>query len=153
MTKGPLEILSHYRTDAHLLKEHQIRMETPGLPLYDKYRNELIGMALKYAKERAKQEYPIAPKLGDYYLRVGQLKAPQESSTTPPDRDTLTAHSPQNRTHPWRQSDVLVALWHDLVQETQITEPISQYDWQPLSLGEYSFFHQLTNSCIIFRII
>ena len=56
MTKGPLEILSHYRTDSHLVKEHRIRMETPGLPLHDKYRNELTGMALKYAKERAKRE-------------------------------------------------------------------------------------------------
>ena len=61
-TKSPLEILHHYRTDAHLVKEHRIRMETPGLPLFDKHCNELTGMALKYAKERAKREYPIAPK-------------------------------------------------------------------------------------------
>ena len=33
MTKGPLEVLGHYRTDAHLVKEHRIGMETPGLPL------------------------------------------------------------------------------------------------------------------------
>ena len=65
MTKGPLEILSHYRTGTHLVKEHRIGIETPGLPLYDKHRNELTGMALKYAKERPRREYPIAPKLGD----------------------------------------------------------------------------------------
>ena len=29
-TKGALEILSHYRTETHLVREHRIRMETPG---------------------------------------------------------------------------------------------------------------------------
>ena len=32
LTKGPIEILHHYRTDAHLVKEHRKRMENPGLP-------------------------------------------------------------------------------------------------------------------------
>ena len=50
MTKRPLEILQHYRTDADLIKEHRIRMETPGLPLFDNNCEELSGMALKYAK-------------------------------------------------------------------------------------------------------
>ena len=54
-------MLRHYRTDAHLVREHRIRMETPGLLLYDKQCTELSGMTLKYAKERAKREYPIAP--------------------------------------------------------------------------------------------
>ena len=144
MTKGPLEILSHYRTDAHLVKEHRIRMETPGLPLYDKYRNELTGMALKYAKERAKREYPIAPKLGDYYLRVGQLEAPQETGTKQPDKET---HSQLTLLKTGLihggNLDVLIALWHDLVQETKTTEPISQYDWQPhrVLVGIVSFIN------------
>ena len=60
-TKCPLEMLRHYRTDAHLVREHRIRMETPGLALFDKQCTELSGMALKYANERAKREYPIAP--------------------------------------------------------------------------------------------
>ena len=30
-TKGSLELLSHYRTDAHSVREHRIRLETPGL--------------------------------------------------------------------------------------------------------------------------
>ena len=72
MTKGPLEIINHHCTDAHLIKEHRIRMETPGLPLFDKNCEELSGMALKYVKERARREYPVAPKLEDYYLRLGQ---------------------------------------------------------------------------------
>ena len=89
-------------------------------------------MALKYAKERAKREYPIAPKLGDYYLRVGQLEAPQETSTKQPDKETLSQLTllKTGLIH-GGNLDVLVALWHDLVQETKTTEPISQYDWQP----------------------
>ena len=144
MTKRPLEILSHYRTDAHLVKEHRIRMETPGLPLYDKYRNELTGMALKYAKERAKREYPITPKLGDYYLRVGQLEAPQETGTKQLDKET---HSQLTLLKTGLihggNLDVLIALWHDLVQETKTTEPISQYDWQPhrVLVGIVSFIN------------
>ena len=52
-TKGSLEILSHYRTDAHLVREHRIRLETPGLPLYDKNEREIIGVALDEAREKA----------------------------------------------------------------------------------------------------
>ena len=35
MSCGVLELLSHFKTDAHLIKEHRIRLETPGLPLVD----------------------------------------------------------------------------------------------------------------------
>ena len=35
-------------------------------------------MALKYAKEQAKQEYPIAPKLGDYFLWAEQQGQPDD---------------------------------------------------------------------------
>ena len=73
-----------------------------------------------------------APKLGDYYLREGQLDSPKESNANFPDKETL----PQLtllKTGPIHGGnlDVLAALWHDLVQETKTTEPISQYDWQP----------------------
>ena len=81
--KEPLEILGHYRTDAHLVEEYRIKMETPGLPLYDKHCNELTGMALKYAKDWAKREFPVAPRLGDYYLRVGQLEQPEGATASP----------------------------------------------------------------------
>ena len=89
-TKGPLDMLRHYRTDAHLVREHRIRMETPGLALFDKQCNELSGMALKYAKERAKREYPIAPKLGDYFLRVDQQTVPEGTTPENPDKETLS---------------------------------------------------------------
>ena len=131
MTKGPIEILHHYRTDAHLVKEHRIRMETPGLPLYDKNCDEITGMALKYAKERAKREYLIAPKLGDYYLRVGQLDSTDKAPADVPDKEILSqmnllrfglVHS--------GHLDTLIALWDDLVRETKTIEPIVQHDWR-----------------------
>ena len=132
MTKGPLEILGHYRTDAHLVKEHRIRMETPGLPLYDKHCNELTGMALKYAKDRAKREYPVAPRLGDYYLRVGQLEQPEGASASPPSKEVLSQLNllKFGLVH-GGHLDTVIALWHDLVRETKTIEPISQYDWRP----------------------
>ena len=36
MSRGPLELISHYRSDTHLTKEHIICMEIPGTPLLDK---------------------------------------------------------------------------------------------------------------------
>ena len=74
MTKVPSEILGHYRTDAYLVKEHRIRIETPGLPMYDKQCTELTGMSLKYNKERVNREYPVVPNLGEHSLHVGQLE-------------------------------------------------------------------------------
>ena len=132
MTKGPLEILGHYRTDAHLVKEHRIRMETPGLPLYDKHCNELTGRALKYAKDRAKREYPVAPRLGDYYLRVGQLEQPEGASASPRSKEVLSQLNllKFGLVH-GGHLDTVIALWHDLVRETKAIEPISQYDWRP----------------------
>ena len=58
-TKGALEVLSHYRTDSHLVKEHRIRMETPGLPLFDKDENELSGQALIDARKKAKSIHSL----------------------------------------------------------------------------------------------
>ena len=131
-TKGPLEILHHYRTDAHLVKEHRIRMETPGLPLYDKHRNELTGMALKYAIERARREYPVAPKPGEYYLRIGQLQNSEETSVNSLSKEillqlNLVRFGLTHRGH----LDSLIDLWHDLVQETKTTDTVAQYDWRP----------------------
>ena len=132
MTKEPIEILHHYRTDAHLVKEHRIRMATPGLPLYDKHCEDLTGMALKYAKERAKREYPIPPKLGDYYLRVGQL---EQSNQTPAEVLDKEVSSQFNLLRfglvHGGHVDTLIALWGDLVRETKTVEPIVEHDWRP----------------------
>ena len=131
-TKRPLEILHHYRTDAHLAKEHRIRMKTPGLPLYDEHCNELTGMALKYAKERARREYPVAPKLGEYYLRIGQLENSEGTSTNSPSKEILSQLNLVRfgLTH-GGHLDSLIALWLDLVQETKTSDPVAKHDWRP----------------------
>ena len=41
MSRGVLEVLAHYKTDSHLVREHRIRMDTTGMPLYDKNGHEL----------------------------------------------------------------------------------------------------------------
>ena len=131
-TKGPLEMLRHYRADAHLVREHRIRMETPGLALFNKQCVELSGMALKYAKEKAKREYPIAPKLGDYYLRVDQQELPEKTEPDNPDKATLSQltllkFGLRHGGH----LDSLIALWHELITETRTSESVSTHDWRP----------------------
>ena len=61
MSRGVLELLSHYRTEGHLIKEHRIRVEIHGLPLFDRYGNELHGIMLQEAKRVARKTFPIAP--------------------------------------------------------------------------------------------
>ena len=61
MSHGSLQLISHYRSEAHLIKEHRIRMEVPGMSLYDK--DQLLGVALQGVKRKAKDTYPIAPQL------------------------------------------------------------------------------------------
>ena len=75
-TKGALEILSHYRTEAHLVREHRLRMETLGLLLYGKNKQELVGPSLDEAREKAELPYQIAPTLGECYLLPGQRELP-----------------------------------------------------------------------------
>ena len=53
MSRGVLELLSHYRTESHLLKEHRIRMDIPGMPLFDREEEELRGVPLSEAKSSA----------------------------------------------------------------------------------------------------
>ena len=86
MSRGPLELLSHYKTESHLLKEHRIRMETPGLPLYDREEMELQGIALQEAKRSAKDMHPIATHRDSCRLLLGQDKLPElRSDSTPID--------------------------------------------------------------------
>ena len=78
-TKGSLEILSHYRTEAYLTREHRIRMETPGLPLFDSNELELVGPALEEARAKAELELLTAPTLGECYLMPGQRRLPDNA--------------------------------------------------------------------------
>ena len=49
MSRRALELSSHYKTEVHLTKEHRIRLETPGLPLFDQEENELRRIGLQKA--------------------------------------------------------------------------------------------------------
>ena len=92
-------------------------------------------MALKYAKERARREYPVAPKLGDYYLRLRQQEQAGVAGEDNPRKEIFAQlnllkiglmHGGQITT--------MVALWHDLhdlVKETKTSEAIFQHDWRP----------------------
>ena len=84
MSRGPLEMISHYKTDSHLVKEHRIRMETPRLALYDREEVELQGIALQEAKRTAKDTYPIPPQLGPRRLLVGQDSLPDIKGDSSP---------------------------------------------------------------------
>ena len=89
-------------------------------------------MPLKYAKERAKREYPVAPKLGEYFLRIGQLEEPGGPPKDLPNKEVLSQlnlikFGLVNGGH----LDTVIALWNDLIRETKTTEAISQYDWRP----------------------
>ena len=90
-------------------------------------------MALKYAKDRAKREYPVAPKLGDYYLRIGQQVQTEAINTDDPSNEILSQLNllKIGLMRGGVQLETMIALWHDLVKETKTTEPILQHDWQP----------------------
>ena len=89
MSRGVLELLSHYKTEAHSTKNYRIRLETPGLPLFDQEENELRGIGLQEAKRRAREAHPIAPQLDGCCLLVGQERLPEFSSVTSPSESVL----------------------------------------------------------------
>ena len=84
MSRGSLELISHYRSDSHLIREHRIRIEVPGMPLYDKDERELLGIALQEAKKKAKEVYSIPLQLDSYRPLVGQESVPDFSVSTSP---------------------------------------------------------------------
>ena len=84
MSRGNLELISHYRSDSHLIREHRIRMEVPGMPLYDKDQRELLGIALQEAKKKAKEVYLIPLQLDSFRPLVGQESVPDFSVSTSP---------------------------------------------------------------------
>ena len=129
-TKGSLEILSHYRTDAHLVREHRIRMETPGMPLFGKNEFELIGANLAAAREKAEQEIPIAPILGECYLLAGQRKLPVPTDELDPStticcqiRILLTGLKYEG------DLDTLTSLWGNHGLEVRGAVKVPQNSW------------------------
>ena len=131
-TKGALEILSHYRTEAHLIREHRLRMETPGLPLYGKNEQELVGPSLDEAREKAELNYPIAPTLGECYLLPGQRELPADVDVLDPSavicsqiRILITGLQHGGN------SDTLRSLWSTLCMEVRGPAKAPQYNWCP----------------------
>ena len=129
-TKGSLEFLSHYRTDAHLVREHRIRMETPGMPLYGKNELELTGADLAAAREKAELEIPNAPILGECYLLAGQRKL----SVPTDELDPSTTICCQIRLlltglKYGGDLDTLTSLWGNLGLEVRGPIKVPQYSW------------------------
>ena len=130
-TKGSLEILSHYRTDTHLLREHRIRMEIPGLPLYGRDEVELSGQDLDKARERAELAIPITPVLGECYLLPGQRRLPVATDDLEPcavicSQVRILLIGLQNGGN----ADILSSLWANLSLEVRGPTKVPQYDWR-----------------------
>ena len=119
MTKGAVEIMTHYRSESHLVREHRIRLETPGLPLFDKHERELLGSELQQAIEVARRTHPIAPILCAKKLYPGQTRLPPLD-----DEETPVALASHHITLLSRgltyggSFNLLSSLWRDLVQES-----------------------------------
>ena len=117
MSRGVLELLSHFKTDSHLVKEHRIRLEIPGRSLYDKFEKELTGNALLAARRTAKETYPIAPQLDVCRLMVGQDKLPDFTTTSSPSEDVISQIRIQE--HGLRHGghiDSLIGMWNETVR-------------------------------------
>ena len=85
-TRGVLELLSHYRTDTRLTKEHRI----PGMILYDKQERALQGLELQEAKLAARVAHPVVPQLDGCRLLVRQDRLPDLTSFSSPSEDILS---------------------------------------------------------------
>ena len=131
MSRGVLELLSHFRTEIHLLKEHRVRLETPGLPLHDQNENELYGVGLQEAKRRARESHPIAPHLDSCRLLVGQDRLPKFNSTTSLTENVLAQicileHGLRHGGH----IDLLLGIWEDMTRlNPGSSAPTSTYNW------------------------
>ena len=90
MSRGSLELLSHYKTESHLVKEHRMRMEIPGMALFDREGRKIYGISLQEAKKKAKNNYPIAPQLDVCRPLVGQETVPDFNAVTSPTDKVLS---------------------------------------------------------------
>ena len=131
LSRGPLEMISHYKTESHLVKEHRIRMETPGLALYDREEIELQGIALQEAKRTAKDTYPIPPQLGPRRLLVGQDRLPDIKGDSSPIEVVLA----QLRILEFGLKHVgpiasLVGIHDEILQHTSTTNDFQPFNWE-----------------------
>ena len=134
MSRGSLELLSHYKSESHLIKEHRIRMEIPGMALYDKDGTEILGISLNEARKKATDTYPIVPQRDACRPLVGQDSVPNFSSDiSPTDRIlsqiSILEHDLRHGGH----IKSLTAIYDELSQLTSGTHFCSQ-NWSPQRL-------------------
>ena len=131
MSRGVLELLSHNKTEAHLTKERRIRLETPGLPLFDQEENELRGIGLQEGKRRVGEAHPIAPQLDGCRLLVRQERLPEFSSATSPSENVLAQICIlENGFRHGGHIDVLLGLWEDMTRlSPSNSAQITTYNW------------------------
>ena len=119
MTKGAVEIMTHYRSESHLVREHRVRLETPGLPLFDKHERELLGSELQQAIELAKKTHPIAPVLCEKRPYPGQAASTaNEGEATPVAQASAHITLLSRGLMHGGSLTLLTSLWKDLLQES-----------------------------------
>ena len=114
-----------------MTKEHRIRLETPGLPLFDQEENELRGIRLQEAKRRAREAHPIFSQLGGCRLLVGQEQLPEFSSATSPSDNVLAQICIlENGFRNGGRVEVLLGLWEDMTRlSPSSSAQITTYKW------------------------
>ena len=153
MSLGSLEILSHYRSDAHLVKEHRIRMDVPGTPIYDKDGKELFGISLQEAKKNARETYPIAPQLDRCKPLVGQETVPAFSDVTNPSEKILFQISViENGLRHGGNIQSLIGIYEGLTQLTN-DDRLTTQDWSNQRLFVSCLFLHSNNCYILWHYI
>ena len=82
MSRGSSELIFQYQSDSHLIKEHRIRMEVPGMPLFDQDEKKMLGVTLQDGKKKARDMYPISTQLDSLRPFIGQESVPDFSAAT-----------------------------------------------------------------------
>ena len=141
MSCGSLELVSYYHSESHLVEEHRIRMELPGLALFDKDKRELLRLSLQEANKKAKDTYLIAPQLDSCRLLVGQDSVSDFSATGSPtakilSQITILEFELRNGGH----ISSLTGTYDKLVQLSYMSHLCTQ-NWSPERLF-VSIFHR-----------
>ena len=141
MSCGSLELVSYYPPESHLVEEHRIQMEVPGMALFDKDKRQLLGLSLQEAIKKAKDTYLIAPQLDSCQPLVGQASVPDFSATGSPTAKilpqiTILEFELRNGGH----MSSLTGIYDELVQFSYMSHLCTQ-NWSPEGLF-VSIFHR-----------
>ena len=109
-----------------------IRMETPGLPLYGRDEQELVGPPLDEAREKAELTFVIAPVLCECYSLLGQRELPVNTDILDPSavicsQVGILLTGLQHGGEP----EVLTSLWTNLSLEVRGPTKVPQFNWNP----------------------